>query len=165
MTASHDHDGVASMDCRPPAQHTYLTIGQDLFSIEEYLNSQYNASLHRNSTTPKTAFLPAAVMGYTDIQTLRGLDMPVDYGSGIEYADGLLDSIVASGDNINVGLQIGLWLNGTSGCRDLVQGKLDEQVHGLMHYLEHCRASHVFLRVGYGKKCHCLCKCCVWCLP
>ena len=34
--------------CRPKQQgHTYLTIGQDLFSIENYVVEQYNASLHR----------------------------------------------------------------------------------------------------------------------
>jgi len=33
--------------CRPVSpQQTYLTIGQDLFSIGEYLREQYNASLH-----------------------------------------------------------------------------------------------------------------------
>jgi len=34
------------MSCRPPTNTTYLTIGQDLFSISEYVNSQYNYSLH-----------------------------------------------------------------------------------------------------------------------
>lgn len=32
--------------CRPLPGQTYLAIGQDLFSIEEYLREQYNASLH-----------------------------------------------------------------------------------------------------------------------
>jgi hypothetical protein len=31
----------------PPAGKTYLTIGQDLFSIEGYLRDQYNYSLHQ----------------------------------------------------------------------------------------------------------------------
>lgn len=137
----------ANRNCRPPHGHTYLTIGQDLFSIQEYLDSQYNASLHRNSTTSRGDLAPAAVMVYTDIQTLRGLDTPADYGSGIEYANGLLDSVLVGQD---VGLQIGLWLNGTRGCRQLMQGELDEQVHRLMKYLEQCQASRIFLRVGYG---------------
>ena len=35
--------------CRPnQAGYSYLTIGQDLFSIENYILEQYNASLHRN---------------------------------------------------------------------------------------------------------------------
>jgi hypothetical protein len=31
----------------PPPGKTYLTIGQDLFSIEGYLRDQYNYSLHQ----------------------------------------------------------------------------------------------------------------------
>lgn len=141
----------AKMDCRPPPGKTYLTIGQDLFAVQQYLDSMYNASLHHNSTKSRGSFAPAATMLYTDIQTLRGLDEPVDYGSGVEYGDGLLDSVFVGE---SVGLQIGLWLNGTGGCRDLVQGELDDQVHGLMKYLEECQASRVFLRVGYGTFCH-----------
>ena len=38
-----DNDNGA---CRPLPGQTYLAIGQDLFSIEEYLREQYNASLH-----------------------------------------------------------------------------------------------------------------------
>lgn len=49
-----------------------------------------------------STFAPAAAMVYSDIQTLRGLDKPVDYGSGIEYADGILDSLFPEG----VGLQV-----------------------------------------------------------
>jgi hypothetical protein len=84
-------------------------------------------------------------MFYTDIQTLRGLDTPVDYGSGIEYADGLAQAFPEAG------LQIGLWLNGTSGCRDIVEGSLDAQLHQLFHFLlEKVNAPKIFLRVGYG---------------
>jgi hypothetical protein len=83
-------------------------------------------------------------MVYSDIQTLRGLDLPVDYGSGIEYADGLLDSFVGGG------LQIGLWLNGTQGCNDILNGNLDANLHQLFEYLQHVPAEKVFLRVGYG---------------
>lgn len=82
-------------------------------------------------------------MVYTDIQTLRGLDHPADYGSGIEYADGLLDSFGG-------GLQIGLWLNGTQGCNDILTGNLDANVHKLFEYLQDVPAEKVFLRVGYG---------------
>lgn len=34
--------------CDPGQGRTLLTIGQDFFSIQEYVLSQYNASLHRN---------------------------------------------------------------------------------------------------------------------
>jgi hypothetical protein len=83
-------------------------------------------------------------MVYTDIQTLRGLDHPVDYGSGIEYANGLLDSFHGGG------LQIGLWLNGTQGCNDILMGNLDTNLHLLFEYLVHAPVEKVFLRVGYG---------------
>lgn len=85
-------------------------------------------------------------MFYTDIQTLRGLDTPVDYGSGIEYADGILDSLFP---NQHVGLQIGLWLNGTTGARDILSGELDENVDTLIQYLSTTKATKVFLRLGY----------------
>ncbi len=89
----------------PPEGKTYLTIGQDFFSVQEYLLSQYNASLHRtdghhisaevgdsfrstSSIFPLSYFHPACIMTYTDIYELKGLDQPADYGSGIEYAKG-----------------------------------------------------------------------------
>lgn len=97
--------GKHKSSCRPPRGKTYLTIGQDFFSIQEYLLSQYNASLHRpdghhilgevgnsfrtaSSILPFTYFHPACTMTYTDIYQLKGLDQPADYGSGIEYVKG-----------------------------------------------------------------------------
>lgn len=90
----------------PPQGKTYLTIGQDFFSIQEYVLSQYNASLHRpdghhirgevgnssrsdSTILPLTYFHPACTMAYTDINELKGLDQPADYGSGIEFAKGM----------------------------------------------------------------------------
>jgi hypothetical protein len=84
-------------------------------------------------------------MYYTDIQTLRGLDTPVDYGSGIEYADGLAQAFP------HAGIQIGLWLNGTAGCQDILGGTLDRQIHRLFSYLEQVDVPKIFLRIGYGK--------------
>ena len=90
----------------------------------------------------------AAYMVYTDIQHLRGLSEPADYGSGVEYADGLL--LLLKNATPDVALQIGLWLNGTAGCADLLSGVVDDQVQTLYRYLiEDCRAAKVFLRVGY----------------
>lgn len=202
----------ASAACRPAPQHTYLTIGQDLFSIDEYVRGQYNASLHqfvtnvsslssaaadnsilnKNKSRPtmsttrcvtgqqncrltiptRESFLPAAFMFYTDIQKLLGLTVPADYGSGVEYADGLLALAAAAaaspGNNSAAAppaLQIGLWLNGTAGCADLVAGRLDPQVAQLYRYLmQHYGDDEnnnndddsatffwrkIFLRVGY----------------
>ena len=85
-------------------------------------------------------------MFYTDLQSLQGLDIPADYGSGVEYADGLVQAYP------NSGLQIGLWLDGASGCRDVVVGILDDKIQRLFQYLHHVKAPKVFLRVGYGTK-------------
>ena len=111
-----------------------------------------------------STFQPAATMFYTDIQTLRGLDVPVDYGSGIEYADGLaqqamsmmgnekiLDKDSGGGGGGGTGIQIGLWLNGTAGCQDIANGHLHNNMHKLFKYLKHVPVTKVFLRVGYGK--------------
>jgi hypothetical protein len=93
-----------------------------------------------------SAFSPAAVMSYTDIHELKGLDKPADYGSGIEYVNGLFDSLFV---DQGVGLQLGLWLNGTKGCDQINKGLLDDNIEKLMSYLKRCRAVKVFLRVGY----------------
>lgn len=50
------------------------------------------------------------------------------------------------------GLQIGLWLNGYEGCRDIVSGILDDKIYRLFHFIQsELRAStpKVFLRIGY----------------
>lgn len=94
--------------------------------------------------------VPAAFMVYTDIQTLRGLGSPIDYGSGIEYASGLLQESISLASK-NTALQIGLWLNGTAGTRDIVAGRvlLQDNIRALVRYIHHCPAGTVFLRVGY----------------
>ena len=167
--------------CRPPPGSTYLCIGQDLFSVSEYVNSQYNYSLHAviiSSTTNSSkdddgddfidnkqqlsisSFVPSAFMVYTDLQTLRGLWAATDYGSGIQYANGLLDQFpsapvaVAGTDNHSTtptaaGLQIGMWLNGTQGCTSICNGEMDIHIERLIAYLEQSNASKIFLRLGY----------------
>jgi hypothetical protein len=85
-------------------------------------------------------------MVYTDIQTLRGLNAPIDYGSGIEYASGLFQEQVSPVAVDTVGLQIGLWLNGADGCRDIVEGRLHDKIQALVHYIgskDDCRAETV----------------------
>lgn len=153
------------MSCRPPTNSTYLVIGQDLFSINEYVTSQYNYSLHHqlSSTNNGTAvgsgsdglsisnFVPSAFMVYTDLAELKGLWEPTDYGSGVEYADGVLNLFPSKGHSkqSSTGLQIGLWLNGTQGCFSICAGEMDNQIKLLIDYLERTRASKIFLRLGY----------------
>ena len=50
-----------------------------------------------------SSFYPAAVMSYTDLASLDGLDRPTDYGSGVEYADGVLGSLFPES---GVGIQV-----------------------------------------------------------
>lgn len=184
---SSSHPPPRRDPCLPPHGKTYLTIGQDLYSIQEYLQEQQNSTLHwymksvaghaknkgGNSSTdddddddhyeqrmpvPRPeAEVPAALMVYTDIQKLKGLDQPTDYGTGIEYANGALRLASPPNNNLGIGLQIGLWLGGAQGCRDIVSGKLDKKVNQLVHYLgEGCPASKIFLRIGYGKFALCI---------
>jgi hypothetical protein len=137
----------------PPSSHTYVTIGQDLFSIQDYVTRLYNYSLEQQQEQVLSKqqvpldllddILPAAFMSYTDLYSLRGLDQPADYGSGIEYANGLLDL------TNNNGLQLGLWLNGTLGCRDIISGALDAQIQRLLDYLMASPFKKIFLRVAY----------------
>lgn len=173
--------------CLPPHQKTYLTIGQDLYSIQEYLREQRNATLHwymrsvaRHHNNEEASLdlngpsdeedddhsgdnyqpripvprpeveVPAAIMVYTDIQKLRGLDTPIDYGTGIEYADGALRMASPPNNNLGLGLQIGLWLGGAKGCKDVVSGRLDHKVDQLVLYLGQVSpASKIWLRIGY----------------
>lgn len=132
--------------CEPVSGQTYLAIGQDLFSISEYTQAQYNYSLHQGNIRPMYTFAPAAAMVYTDLEHLRGLSRPVDYGSGIEYTDGILNSIFPG---LGVGLQIGMWLNGTYGCRQIMNGELDQKIESFRMYLEQANASAFFIRLGY----------------
>ena len=192
------------MSCRPPTNSTYLAIGQDLFSIDEYVKSQYNYSLHHpsnidwgnNGTLNSISnFVPSgeliedsarlyylrrsspnndknprplsAFMVYTDLATLKGLWEPSDYGSGVEYADGIVDLFPSSsssssrsdnrlggGGGIGIGrspagLQIGLWLDGAGGCFSICAGEMDDRIRLLASYLERSRAPRIFLRLGY----------------
>lgn len=57
----------------------------------------------RSKMKTESSFAPAATMFYTDLEKLRGLKSPVDYGSGIEYANGIKDSLFPM---TNVGLQV-----------------------------------------------------------
>ena len=134
-----------SSSCRPPSGSTYLTIGQDLFAINEYVISMYNASLHSGSDAPLSSFIPAAFMFYTDIASLNGTSTPTDYGSGVEYSQGVFELF----PNQSSGLQVGLWLFGANGCRKIVSGQMDEEIDHLVHFLETSPASKIFLRIGY----------------
>ena len=76
----------------------------------------------------------------------------------IQYADGLLHSLIPpppaksaalSSSLPSMGLQIGLWLNGTFGCDQIIQGQMETQIEQLAHYIYTSVASKIFLRIGY----------------
>ena len=55
-------------------------------------------------TTSMTNFIPAAAMVYTSLSSIQyGTSLPTDYGSGVEYADGILYSLFPGH---GVGLQV-----------------------------------------------------------
>lgn len=137
-----------TFSCRPPKGSTYLAIGQDLFSISDYITSIYNASLHNGSVAPLASYLPASFMFYTDIISLNGTEAPVDYGSGIEFARGIFQLFPVEKDSM-FGIQIGLWLSGAKGCQQVASGQLDDQIRKFGDYLNTLPASLVFLRIGY----------------
>ena len=62
---------------------------------------------------PIQSFAPAAAMVYTDLENLKGLIKPTDYGSGVEFADGILNSLFP---NIDAGLQVSWLANISPSC-------------------------------------------------
>jgi hypothetical protein len=179
--------------------HTYLTIGQDYDSIQNYIRNvvvgrngintttayEYNdgnemedggddaisvVATETTSTATTSVDTPSIYMFYTDIQELRGLYKPIDYGGGIQYADGLLRNwhvptpfpihwvSPPPPPPVTTTLQIGLWLNGTIGCQNILNGRLQEQIQELFHYCIVAtanknkttrRVSKIYLRLGY----------------
>lgn len=154
--------------------HTYITIGQDYTSIQDYIRNVVVVGRHTNNTTyeydddsdiatdyanddsdvttgattaSKTVDIPSIYMFYTDLQELRGLYEPIDYGGGVQYANGLLQQ-----QQFPLSLQIGLWLNGTVGCQNILHGRLQAQIQALFHYCivaTTTGVSKIYLRIGY----------------
>ena len=175
-----DHHNIRKCDrCAP---HTYLTIGQDYDSIQDYIRNvvaerrnnnttsyyddddsndqsikEEETDVFTNSTTTSIVRMPSIYMFYTDIQELRGLYQPINYGGGIQYANGLLLMMEAppvTTTTTTVALQIGLWLNGTIGCQNILHGLLQDQIQQLFHYCiidttTTTSISKIYLRIGY----------------
>ena len=61
----------------------------------------------RKSNSPMSDFAPAAAMVYTSLASIEnGTSLPTDYGTGVEYADGILNSIFPGQ---KVGLQVSFY--------------------------------------------------------
>jgi hypothetical protein len=117
--------------CIPLEGRTAIVVGQDYYSI---LN--YTSTFGEN---------PFGVMSYTALRSttgnLAGLAKPVDYGSGIEWAQGLVKKYNSSS------LQLGLWLVGQ--VEDVAEGLLNREITRLGTYLSSIAPTPVYLRIGY----------------
>lgn len=102
---------------------TEVIIGQDYWSI-----SNYSA----------TFGVPWGVMAYTSLRNLSGVAQPTNYGSGIEWIDGLLDKFPYAT------IQIGLYLVGD--LEATANGLLDDHID-ILRALG--RRRRVLLRIGY----------------
>ena len=119
--------------CTPSKGQTALIIGQDYHTIVNYTKAFNNKS-------------PWAVMSYTALQSgtgsLKGLNEPIDYGSGVEWASGLLNHFP------NTGLQLGLYL--VNELDSVINGALDYEIRKLIDYLAGELSTHqIYLRIGY----------------
>ncbi|GMH97257.1 hypothetical protein TrVE_jg6329 [Triparma verrucosa] len=82
-------------------------------------------------------------MSYTNLTTLSGVFSPIDYGSGIQYAQGLLD--LQPGAKLN----LGLWLGGLDGLKSIVAGDLDSNIRRISEFATSNLGSKIYLRIGY----------------
>lgn len=124
--------------CIPKSGHTALFIGQDLYSIINYTTSFNTSSF--------------GYMTYTSLNSqngtnLTGLSTPIDYGSGIEFYDGILDYYFreySSPPSLNLGLYL------VDICEDINKGKLNEHIDRLALFINNTSPSSTcYLRIGY----------------
>ena len=118
--------------CIPKEGKTGIIIGQDYDSIRNYTMNMKNN--HK----------PYGLMSYTalanDYGELTGTKEPIDYGSGIQWTDGL------SYEYPDSTIQLGLWLVGQ--CHKIRAGLYDHQINELARYIEKSNSNYI-LRIGY----------------
>lgn len=105
-----------------------LAIGQDLQSIQNYVD---------NFGAPSEF----AVMGYVSLANLTGLLKPADYGSGIEFVEGIMTA------HPSADLQLGLYL--VDLLEDTSNGVLDKEIDRLGSFIASKAPRRVLVRVGY----------------
>jgi hypothetical protein len=120
--------------CVPIKGKTALVIGQDLYSMINYTLAF--DSIHNH---------PFGLMSYTALKNdhgyLTGMTDPIDYGSGTEWTDGIINRFPLSA------VQLGLWLVGQ--LEDIVEGSLQPILIKLIHYFELHPNTPFYLRIGY----------------
>ena len=119
--------------CVPQHNVTALVIGQDLQSI-----SNYSVALKHNNVNP------FAVMSYISLtlnnDTIAGLEFPVDYGSGVEWVEELINEFDGSS------IQLGLWISDS--YDSISTGKYDKSLQILSNYVNKTNRDF-YLRIGY----------------
>jgi hypothetical protein len=123
-------NAALSLPCIPQDNRTALLIGQDLYSISNYTSTMNN--------------IPFGTMSYTSLSNLygnlTGLLRPINYGSGIEWAAGLVSLYPGRA------LQIGLWV--VDQCSEIAAGEKDFLITELAKSLNSLNVP-VYLRIGY----------------
>lgn len=119
--------------CIPIEGKTAIVIGQDYESI-----SNYTAAFTSNTQ-------PFGLMAYTALRNqygdLAGLMNPIDYGSGIEWAQGLMEKYPSSS------IQLGIWL--VDQLELVVHGQLDAPIHSLIQFVNQSSTTPFYIRLGY----------------
>eukprot|EP01031_Cornospumella_fuschlensis_P029033 gene29033-35044_t len=110
--------------CIPIIGKTAIIIGQDYGSIVNYTTAVQMPDLY-------------GTMAYTSLSNLTGLGSPIDYGSGVQWASGLMQKFPTSA------LQLGLWLV------EVIRGNLDGNIDALASYINASSPHAVYLRIGY----------------
>jgi hypothetical protein len=104
-----------------------LVVGQDLWSVRNY-----------SAAFPRSRL--AGVMSYVALNDVSaGLDDATDYGTGIEWARGLV-----SGYDTSTALQLGLYVKGA--LANVNDGKLDAQIKRLADFADELAPRLVLLR-------------------
>jgi len=107
-----------------------LVVGQDLWSVRNY-----------SAAFPRSHL--AGVMSYVALADVAaGLDDATDYGTGIEWARGLVAAYDPS-----TALQLGLYLKGA--LDDVNNGALDAQIRRLAAFADELAPRLILLRIGY----------------
>lgn len=110
----------------PPKGKTLLFVGQDRETTDRYVK--------------KTRTIPGGTMFYTSIQEMKGLEGPVEYGSGSQDGNALLKRY-----RLSV-MQIGLYM--VDALDDTVAGKYDANLKVLARWIKRANRP-VYLRIGY----------------
>ncbi|MFN2190342.1 MAG: glycosyl hydrolase, partial [Candidatus Promineifilaceae bacterium] len=110
----------------PPPGRTLFIVGQDIGSIDEYVQSM--------------GLIPSGVTGYTSLQRLEGLTTATDFGAGVHHFDYLAQEYPTSV------LVLGFYA--VNFLDPIVEGRAEGRIEKFLDYLErHDRP--LYLRFGY----------------